>query len=169
MAAPPLSESELRFLRALRRRKVRFIVVGLSAAALQGAPVVTQDVDLWFENLTDPGIGEALREVGAAYIPPSHLNPPMFAGGGVELFDIVLTMHGLGSFAEEMRSCVEVSLGSQKLKVLRLDRILASKRAANRAKDRLVIPVLEDVLAVAEIARERKRRRTTKRGKKAGE
>ena len=69
MAAPPLSESELRFLRALLRRKVRFMVVGLSAAALQGAPVVTQDVDLWFEDLSDPRIRDALKEVGAAYVP----------------------------------------------------------------------------------------------------
>ena len=156
MAAPPLSENELRFLRALLRRKVRFMVVGLSAAALQGAPVVTQDVDLWFEDLNDPRIREALRQVGAAYIPPSHLNPPMFAGGGIELFDIVLTMHGLGTFAEEVPKCVEVLLGRQKLKVLPLDRILASKRAANRAKDRLVIPVLEDTLAVGEATRKRK-------------
>lgn len=166
MPAPPLSENELRFLRALLRRKVRFMVVGLSAAALQGAPVVTQDVDLWFEDLSDPHIRDALQDVGAAYIPPSHLNPPMFAGGGVELFDIVLTMHGLDTFAEEVRQCVEVSLGRQKLKVLSLDRILTSKRAANRAKDRLVIPVLEDALAVGEAARKRKRaKRTTRRGK----
>jgi len=87
VAAPSLNASELRFLRALLRRKVRFMVVGLSAAALQGAPVVTQDVDLWFEDLNDPRIGEALREVDAAYVPPSILNPPMFAGGGSELFD----------------------------------------------------------------------------------
>lgn len=93
MAAPPLSESELRFLGALRNRNVRFMLVGLSAAALQGAPVVTQDVDLWFEDLGDPGIGEALRDVGGAYGPPSKSNPPMFVGGGTELFDIVLTMH----------------------------------------------------------------------------
>lgn len=92
----------------------------------------------------------------------------MFAGGGIELFDIVLTMHGLGTFAEEVRNCMKVSLGSQKLKVLRVDRILASKRAANRAKDRLVIPVLEDALAVGEAARKRKRGRRTKRFGKPG-
>ena len=80
MAAPSLNESELRFLRALLRRKVRFMVVGLSAAALQGAPVVTRDVDLWFEDLNDPRIREALRAVGAAYAAPSILNPPMFVG-----------------------------------------------------------------------------------------
>jgi hypothetical protein len=165
VAAPSLNESELRFLRALLRRKVRFMVVGLSAAALQGAPVVTQDVDLWFEDLSDPHIGEALREVGAAYVPPSILNPPMFAGGGVELFDIVLTMHGLGTFSQEMRNCVEVSLGRQKLKVLRVDRILASKRTANRPKDRLTIPVLEDSLATSQVAAPRGKGKTSSKRK----
>ncbi len=159
MVAPSLNESELRFVRALLRRKVRFMVVELSAAALQGAPVVTQDVDLWFEDLSDPRIGEALREVDAAYVPPSILNPPMFAGGGVELFDIVLTTHGLGRFRDEWRHCVEVPFGRQKLKVLRMDRILASKRAANRAKDRLVIPVLEDALAASQVTSRRRKRK----------
>ncbi len=45
MAAPlPFSENEIRLLGALLKHKVRFMVVGLSAATLQGAPVVTQDV-----------------------------------------------------------------------------------------------------------------------------
>ena len=166
MAAPSLNESELRFLRALLRRKVRFMVVGLSAAALQGAPVVTQDVDLWFENLNDPRLRDALREVDAAYVPPSILNPPMFAGGGIELFDIVLTMSGLKSFPEELRNCVKVALGRHQLKVLSLDRILVSKRAANRAKDRLVIPVLEDSLAATKVEAYRKKRAASIRGKR---
>jgi hypothetical protein len=52
VASPlPCSESELRLLQILLKRKVRFMFVGLSAATLQGAPVVTQVVDLWFENL----------------------------------------------------------------------------------------------------------------------
>jgi hypothetical protein len=49
----PLSEAELRILGSLVRNKVRFMMVGLAAAALQGAPVVTEDVDLWFEDLHD--------------------------------------------------------------------------------------------------------------------
>jgi hypothetical protein len=160
VAAPSLNAGELRFLRALLRRKVRFMVVGLSAAALQGAPVVTQDVDLWFEDLNDPRIREALREVGAPYVPPSVLNPPMFAGGSVELFDIVLTLHGLGTFAEELSNCIEVPVGREKLRVLGVERILASKRAANRAKDRLVIPVLEDSLSARQMAGGRDRRKS---------
>jgi hypothetical protein len=163
VAELPFSESEVRFLRALLQHKVRFMVVGLSAAALQGAPVVTQDVDLWFDDLNDPGIHEALREVGAAYVPPLHMNPPMFAGGGIGLFDIVLTMHGLGDFDNELPNCIDIALGRQRLKVLSLARILASKRAANRAKDRLTIPVLEDALAAAEAIKSRKRKKNPKR------
>ena len=151
MAAPlPFSESELRLLQVLLKRKVRFMVVGLSAATLQGAPVVTQDVDLWFENLGEPKISQALQEVGAAYVPPGNFNPPMFAGAGAELFDIVLRMDGLATFAEEAKNCVEIPLGRQKLKVLSLERILASKLAANRPKDKLTIPVLRDALAVTQ-------------------
>jgi hypothetical protein len=76
----------------------------------------------------------------------------MFAGGGIELFDIVLTMHGLGTFSEELANCLDVALGRYKLKVLGVDRILASKRVANRTKDRLVIPVLEDSLVANRVA-----------------
>ena len=158
MAALTLTESERRFLRALLRRKVPFIVVGLSAAALQGAPVVTQDVDLWFEDLHDSRLTKALREVGAAYVPPSILNPPMFAGAGTELFDIVLRMDGLGKFRDELRHCVEVRLGAYRLKVLSLERILASKRAANRSKDKLTIPVLEDSLLAASSGKQVRRK-----------
>ena len=148
MAAPlPFAESEIRLLTALLRARVRFMVVGLSAATMQGAPVVTQDVDLWFEKLGDPKISRALQSVGAAYVPPSILNPPMLAGTGAELFDIVLRMDGLGTFANELKHCVNVSLGRHKLKVLSLERVLASKLAANRAKDKLTIPILRDALA----------------------
>jgi hypothetical protein len=150
VAAPlPFAASELRVLTALLRARVRFMVVGLSAATLQGAPVVTQDVDLWFEHLDDARISRALQSVGAAYVPPSIQNPPMLAGVGAELFDIVIHMDGLGTFARELRHCFDVKLGRYKLKVLSLERILASKLAANRPKDRLTIPVLRDTLAAA--------------------
>lgn len=161
MAAPlPFSESELRLLISLLKHKVPFMVVGLSAATLQGAPVVTQDVDLWFENLGDQKMSTALQEVGAAYVPPSINNPPMLAGTGAELFDIVLRMDGLGPFSKEINHCVEVPLGRCQLKVLALDRILASKMAANRPKDKLTIPVLRDALAAAQ---SRKQLRSRKR------
>ena len=160
MAVPlPFSESEKRLLGVLLRRKVPFMIVGLSAATLQGAPVVTQDIDLWFENPGDQKMSQALQEAGAAYVAPSLNNPPMLAGAGAELFDIVLRMDGLGTFSEEINHCVEVPLARRKLKVLGLDRILASKIAANRAKDKLTIPVLRDALAAMQSTKRQVKKR----------
>ena len=146
MAAPELSENELAFLKALARHQVRYLVVGLVAAGLQGTVVVTQDIDLWFENLSDPNLRLALKEVGGAYVPPFDLNPPMFAGGGLDLFDVVIRMDGLQSFSEEYERRIEIKVENVTVPILSLERILASKRSTNRLKDRLVIPVLEDAL-----------------------
>lgn len=156
----PLSDAELRLLESLLRHKIRFLVVGLSAAALQGAPVVTEDVDLWFENLSDPMLMQALVKVGAAYIPPFGYNPPMLGGTGSEPFDIALRMNGLNDFATEWKRAVEIKVGRLKLKVLPLDRILASKQAANRPKDQRVIPVLQNVLRTLEIKSKRRVKKT---------
>ncbi|MBI3868433.1 MAG: hypothetical protein HY299_07860 [Verrucomicrobia bacterium] len=145
----PLSEAEVALLRSLVKSRVRFMVVGLSAAAMQGAPVVTQDVDLWFEDLSDPRLMVALRSVGAAYVPPMSLNPPMLAGPGSQPFDIVLRMDGLGKFREEYRRVKTIRVAGLNLGVLPLERILVSKMAARRSKYLAVIPVLRDALLVA--------------------
>jgi hypothetical protein len=147
--ADPLifEEHEAEFLKELVRQRVEYMIVGLSAAALQGAPVVTQDVDLWFRDLSDPGIRKALEKVGGAYVPPAMMNPPMFAGKHVGLFDIVVHMHGLGAFEEERENVIKVPLGRFRIPVLKLERILASKKTTGRHKDRLALKVLEDALA----------------------
>lgn len=142
------TDKEVRFLKALAKFNVKFMIVGLSAAALQGAPVVTQDIDLWFQNLNDPNLKKALRKVDATLIQPVGLNPPMFMGSSTKLFDIVLTMHGLKDFKTEWKNTAECSLRGAKVKVLKLDRIIKSKKAVGRDKDKLTIPVLEDALAI---------------------
>jgi hypothetical protein len=139
-------DREIAFLKELVRQRVEFMIVGLAAAALQGAPVVTQDIDLWFRDLSDPGIQRALKKVRGAYVPPTMGNPPTFAGGGVELFDIVVHMHGLGVFDKEREHAIKVPLGREQVLVLDLERIIVSKKAAGRQKDKLVLPVLSDAL-----------------------
>ena len=134
---------ELAFLRELTRNKVPFMVVGLSAAALQGAPMVTQDVDLWFRDITHPGIRKALNKLGGTLVPPFGLNPPMFAGKHVDCFDIVLTVHGVGTFDQEIKTSVIVPMGGFSVHVLPLDRIIASKKFLNREKDRMALPALK--------------------------
>ena len=157
------TESEQAFLRELSRLKVDFIIVGLAAAALQGAPAVTQDIDLWFKDLGDPRIREALRRVGGVTIPPTPATPPLFGGKNVALFDIVLRMDGLRSFERELEDTTTVRIGMAKVRVLSLARIIASKRAASREKDRLVLPVLEDALAALKAAKRPRSRHRRKR------
>jgi hypothetical protein len=140
------SPEEAEFLKELIRQKVDFMVVGLAAAALQGAPVVTQDVDLWFKDLADPGIQHALKKVGGVLVPSIMLNPPVFAGDAVKLFDIVTNMHGLQGFDAEKRHTLKVPLGRFRITLLSLERIIKSKKAAGRPKDKLAIPVLMDAL-----------------------
>lgn len=160
MGTPPLlTDKEARFLHALVEEGVEFLVVGLAAAALQGAPAVTQDIDLWFRDLSDPGLRRALRKVGAIYIPPSLQNPPLLAGGDAALFDVVVKMHGLGSFAQEARRALRIPIGAIEVRVLPLARIIASKKATDRPKDRAILPALEDALRVLQ-SRKRPRRRS---------
>jgi predicted nucleotidyltransferase len=157
VAEPGLfSAAEARFLRALTDEGVEFLVVGLSAAALQGAPAVTQDIDLWFRDLADPGIKKALRNVGGVYVAPKGSTPPMFVGPAVALFDVVVSMHGLESFDREATRAVTVDLDGVRVRVLPLERIIASKKATVRPKDRAILPVLEDA---ARTIRARRRRR----------
>ncbi len=51
MGVLALSQKESNLLKALNENGVRFMIVGLSSALIQGAPVVTQDIDLWVEDL----------------------------------------------------------------------------------------------------------------------
>ncbi len=147
MDVPSLfTDRETAFLEALVVEGVDFLVVGLAAAALQGAPAVTQDVDLWFADLTDSRFRTALERAGVTYIPPTAATPPLFAGGGTELFDIVVHMHGLGTFREEAANAIRVQVGHVPIPVLPLSRILVSKRATGRPKDLAIIPALEDAI-----------------------
>jgi hypothetical protein len=145
----PLTEVELRFLRELHARGVCFVLIGMGAAVLQGATAVTQDLDLWFEDLVDPRIAEAARAVGGIFVSGSFgMMPPTLGGALGDRFDVVTHAHGLGSFAEEFPGTLASELQGVPLRLLPLERILASKRAAKRPKDLAQLPVLEVAIAV---------------------
>lgn len=150
------TDKEISFLLELGKKKVKFIIVGLSAAVLQGAPAVTQDIELWFRDLNDPGIKKALKKVGGIYVPPTAITPPMFAGDNVSLFDIVVHMHGLKGFAEEYKGATAIPLKDSFVKVLPLERIIASKEATARDKDLRNLAVLRDTLVTLREVRKQK-------------
>jgi predicted nucleotidyltransferase len=145
-----LSESERAFLNALDRLGVRYLVVGMSAALLQGARGLTEDIDLWFERLDDPRIGEAANSVGGVWVIGTFdLRPPTLGGEALgDRFDVVTHAHGLASFASEYSEAITVPVDGLKIPVLPLERVIASKRAAGRLKDKAVLPLLEAALTV---------------------
>jgi hypothetical protein len=76
------------------------------------------------------------------------LLPPAFGGRIGDRFYVVLTMTGLASFDEEYPAARPLEIDGVAVRVLPLDRIIASKRAANRPKDQAALPALEAALAV---------------------
>lgn len=151
MAEPfAFTDAERAFLLELRKRGVEFVVVGLSAALLQGANTSTEDIDLWFASTSDQRIGEAAAAVGGIWISGSFgMRPPQLGGVIGDRLDVVTFMSGLGSFAEEANHMIEIEVDGNPLPVLALERILASKRAAGRAKDLAAIPALEEAIAAS--------------------
>lgn len=144
-----LGEGERAVFEALNRYGVRFMIVGLSAAVLQGADTATRDIDVWFEDTSDERIGKAVHDAGGIWVSGTFgMRPPQIGGDAVgDRLDVVTHMHGLGKFTEELDNTVEMTIDGIPLRVLQLRRIIASKRAAGRKKDLAVIPALEDALA----------------------
>lgn len=122
----------------------------MSAALLQGARGATENVDLWFEDVQDERIARAVRAAGGIWVSGSFgMAPPRIGGDALgDRFDVVTHMSGLSDFATEFAGVRHEIVDGLEIPVLPLERILASKRAANRPKDQGIIVVLEDTLIV---------------------
>ncbi len=143
-----LEPHEARFLEELSERGVRFLVIGMAAAIVQGARGATEDIDLWFERLDDPRISDAARAVGGVYVSGSFgMQPPLLGGTLGDRFDVVTHVSGAEPFDTEAARAVEATIDGVSLRLMPLERILASKRAAGRPKDLAQIPILEATLA----------------------
>lgn len=142
----PFSPNEINFFKELNKNKVPYIIVGLAAAAFQGAPIVTKDVDIWFKDIGNEKLKRIIKKSGATYIPPLELNPPILAGKGFDLIDIITHVHGLGEFSTEYKNCIKLKVSGIVLRILPLDRIIKSKQTLSRQKDLQVLPVLKDTL-----------------------
>ncbi len=130
-----LSEKEKQFLKKLKDANIDFMIVGLSAAVLQNAPVVTKNVDLWFRELDDQKMEECCKTVDGFFLPTNLLfqMPARFGGEALENLDVVTSVNGIGSFQEEYSRALDIKLTDDLVvKVLPLDRIIASKEFVRR-------------------------------------
>ncbi|MBX3186593.1 MAG: hypothetical protein KF819_06245 [Labilithrix sp.] len=148
MDAGPLLE---RVARALADAKLDAVLIGNAAAALQGAPVTTLDFDFFFRDT--PANRRKLvrfaRTLGAVVLRPYYPASSLYRVVDDDLtlqVDFMGAIHGLRSFEGAKKRASALLIGETTLLVAALEDILKSKSAANRPKDRAVIPVLEATL-----------------------
>ena len=142
-----LTPAERALLQALNTLGVPYLIVGMGAALIEGAPGTTQDLDLWFGRIDEARLREAARLAGGVYTSGFGVQPPALGGEGLDRVDVVLTATGLGPFEQELRGAREYELDGVRVKVLPLERVIVNKRAVMRAKDTAQIPMLEAALA----------------------
>jgi hypothetical protein len=150
----------LGLLRVLNRHGIDFIVVGGVAALLEGAPILTLDLDVLIDlapqNLER--VMAALGEINAHYRDPAgrwiEPDPVKLATLRMHLLltDLgaldLLTTIGPGLTLAEVRGrTVGYQLGDEQVRVLVLAAVIEAKEFANRPKDHAVLPVLRETLA----------------------
>ncbi len=128
---------------ALRAEKIRFQLIGMSAAVLQGVPVVTHDVDLWI----DLPARQYMRAVNLAV----RHGAKMVRKTVVELSDGMLVnfiyeVTGLGGFSAELKKARKLKFHGCRIPVMPLESIRRSKAMVMRPKDEAHIHYIEQTL-----------------------
>jgi hypothetical protein len=150
-----------RILEVLGSHGVRFVLIGGFAAVIHGSPYVTTDVDVVPDTSTDnlARLSAALHELNAkvwtsaepAGIPFDHDAASL---GSVAVWnlvteagrlDVTLVPSGTAGFDDLERDAVRLTILGVDVEVASLADVIRSKEAADRDKDRLVLPVLRRI------------------------
>jgi hypothetical protein len=146
-------------LRLLATHDVEFIVVGMTAGVLHGAPVTTVDLDI-VHRRSPENIVRLLRvlgEIDAIYRhDPRRLRPQEshLASPGHQLLTTVYgDLDCLGSIADDksyealLGNTVEMQVAERlTIRVVTLPALIALKEHANRPKDLAALPILRATL-----------------------
>lgn len=156
-------------LSALHEARVDFVIVGAYAAVAHGAPVLTRDLDICYDR--EPANLQRL----AGSLQPFH---PRLRGSEPTLpfrldlstlrqgmnftlvtdagdLDLMGELSGVGQFSVVARRAEEITLYGRQFRVASLEVIIASKRAAGRAKDKAVLAELEALKALKDRLKKR--------------
>jgi len=149
-------------LRVLDAHAVEYVVIGGFAAWIQGAPVVTVDLDLIYDTADQniENLVEALEELHAIYrhqfgrrITPNIAGLSSTRGAGHHLLvtkagDLdVLRSAAEKGFRDLVGDIVFFDIEGIRTPVLSLHQVIRLKEAAGRPKDLAALPVLRAVLA----------------------
>ena len=149
----------LEILRTLSEYKVDFIVVGGVCAVLHGAPMATFDLDVVHSRSTDnlKRLLSALHTLDAYYRdrPGQRLQPKLshLASPGHQLFltrfgplDILGTIGNRLSYSDLITGTIQLQLDDLEVRILTLESLIDTKRAAGRDKDKAVLALLNQTL-----------------------
>ena len=158
----------IRVAAALREHGLEAVMVGNSAAAIQGAPVTTLDIDFFIRKT--PGNIAKLKGVahslGLVVFRPFYPVSGMFRlsrdTDALQL-DFMTKIDGIRSFNGIRSRATTVNFGGEKILVASLPDIIASKRAAGRPHDLAVLHVLEATLEQKKADQERDSRGSQER------
>ena len=156
-------------MRALERHDVDFVIIGGIAAGLWGSPTITQDLDICYSR--EPSnlerLAAALKELkarlrGVREWVTLKLDARTLAAGDHFMFatdagdfDCLGTPTGTSGYEGLKKGAEQMDVDGLKVWVVSLDELIAMKRAAGRAKDRIEVEIL---VAVLEERRRRRRR-----------
>jgi hypothetical protein len=164
--AGPAEFDPVRTLRALRKAKVDFVLVGGMAAVLHGDVGVTIDLDIVPEREPDnlDRLAEALRALGARIRTSGEPKGVAFDVSGRFLrnlaaesilnlttgagdLDLTFRPSGTQGYADLLRDAVQIEAArGVRIWLASLADVIRSKQAADREKDRLALPRLRRLL-----------------------
>jgi predicted nucleotidyltransferase len=141
-----------RVLETLKSAGLEAILIGNAAAALQGAPVTTDDIDFLIRR-TPRNAGKirvfAQKLDGIIERPAYPLSDfwriSSRKGTPIQI-DLATSIHGIRSFESLRSRADQIDVNGEIATVAHLADVIKSKRAADRPKDRAVLPVLEATL-----------------------
>jgi hypothetical protein len=134
-----------RLVGALQREKIRFQLIGMSAAILQGINGGTNDIDLWID-LPPRQYMKVLRAATSAGA--EIIRNTVVALSDHTLVNFVYEVTGLGKFATEIKKSRLLKFGGVKMPVLPLESIRKSKQAIRRDKDLTHLQQIDEYLRV---------------------
>ena len=136
---------------ALAQAGLQVILIGNAAAIIQGAPLLTRDIDFFVRN--HPQLQKKLRKFAQLYgvkltRPYEPTSKMIRAVGRPVEIDFLVTL-GSGKSFESVRSrAMEFKIGERTVLVASLEDIIAAKEAAGRPKDIVALPILKESLRV---------------------
>jgi hypothetical protein len=132
-----------RLLEALEAEEIRFILIGMSAAVVQGVMETTLDVDIWID--LPPRQYMRVQQVARKERAVVAANTVVYLEDGTPV-NFIFEVDGLRSFASELKNTELLKFHGKSVPVLKLERILKSKEAVNRDKDRAHIIHIRNLL-----------------------